>query len=124
MLIATGVDPTAVLSRALSTCALICCALVALSFTLFATDQLSHASKQQVNQLATGTASPSTTNATSTSHGQPRRFIDDAARTLTSPFRSLVGSTSRWSVELASTLLALLVYGAGLGFLARFSRVT
>jgi hypothetical protein len=87
-------------------------------------DQVSHASKQQVNQLATGTAGPSTTHGTSTSPGQPRRFIDGAARTLTSPFRSLVGSNSRWSVELASTLLALLVYGLGLGYLARYSRVT
>jgi hypothetical protein len=124
MLIVPGVDPSAVLSRALIWCALICCTLVALSFVLFALDQVSHASKQQVNQLATGTASPSTTHATSTSPGQPRRFIDDAARTLTSPFRSLVGSNSQWSMELASTLLALLVYGLGLGYLARYSRVT
>jgi hypothetical protein len=124
MLIAPGVDPRAVLSRALIWCALICCTLVALSFVLFALDQVSHASKQQVNQLANGTASSSTTHAASTSPGQPRRFIDDAARTLTSPFRSVVGSNSQWSVELASTLLALLVYGLGLGYLARYSRVT
>jgi hypothetical protein len=123
MLIRPAVDATGVLSRALTVAALICCTLVGLSFALFAVDQASHASNQQVSALATGTT-PSATSPAPTRHGQPRRFIDDAARTLTSPFRSLIGSSSQWSLEGISTLLALLVYGAGLGYLARYARMT
>ena len=123
MLIRPAVDAIGVLSRALTLAALICCTLVGLSFALFALDQFSHASKQQVNALATPSSSGSDGQAP-TSHGQPRRFIDDAARTLTSPFRSLIGTSSQWSLEGVSTLLALLVYGVGLGYLARYARIT
>lgn len=107
--------------RALTACALICCTLVALSFALFAVDQASTASNRQVTQLQTG--SPGSTAPQSSHHGQPRRFIDDSGRALTSPFRSLVGSQSQWSDEIAATLLAFLVYGAGLGYLARYARL-
>jgi hypothetical protein len=109
-------------SRALTTCALICCAFVGVSFALFAVDQASTATKQQVTQLDSG--SPKTDPAKPAKVGQPRRFIDGAARALTSPFRSLLRSNSQWSVEIASTLLALLVYGVGIGYLARYARVT
>lgn len=111
--------------RALVLCALISCTLVALSFALFVVDQASSASHQQVAQLATGSApSPASAAPPPAKPQQPRRFIDGAARTLTSPFRSLIGSSSRWTVEIFSTLLALLIYGFGLGYLARFSRVS
>jgi hypothetical protein len=123
MLIRPAVDATGVLSRALTVAALICCTLVGLSFALFAIDQASRASKQQVNALATQSSS-GTASQSPVSHGQPRRFIDDAARSLTSPFRSLIGSSSQWSLEGVSTALALLVYGVGLGYLARYARMT
>lgn len=110
--------------RALVLCALICCTLVTLSFALFAVDEASSASRQQVTQLATGnTTVPATPPAQPAKPAQPRRFIDGAARTLTSPFRSLLSSSSQWTTEIFSTLVALLVYGLGLGYLARFSRV-
>jgi predicted PurR-regulated permease PerM len=111
-----------VVYRALVLCALICCTLVSLSFALFAIDQASTATQQQVAQLSSGTTPPPA--AAPAKRGQPRRFIDGAARTLTSPFRSLLSSSSQWTVEIFSTLVALLVYGLGLGYLARYSRVT
>ena len=123
MLVSPGVDADCVLSRALTVAALICCTLVGLSFALFAVDQASHATKRQVSELATQ-STPNASSQAPTSHGQPRRFIDDAGRTLTSPFRSLIGSGSQWSLEGISTLLALVVYGLGLGYLARYARVT
>ena len=57
---------------------------------------------------------------------RPRRIrkhgFDGAAKLLTSPFDSVVHSNSQWVLRLVPTLFALLVYGAGLGYLARFSR--
>jgi hypothetical protein len=43
---------------------------------------------------------------------------------LTSPFRSIVQSDSQWVLHGVPTIFALLVYGVGLGYLARFSRGT
>ena len=53
--------------------------------------------------------------------GQPAKFIDGAAAELTSPFRSLIKTNSVWVLEIVPTLLALLVYGVGLGYLARWA---
>ncbi len=55
--------------------------------------------------------------------GQPKRFIDGAARALTSPFRSFLTTSSEWATEIAGTLLALILYGFGLGYLARWARM-
>ena len=122
MLIAMAVDARYVVTRALSVCALVCCTLVALSFALFVVDRASTASRQQTTVVDTGGGQPA--GSQPASHGQPRRFIDGAARALTSPFRSLINSHSQWTEEIAASLLALIVYGMGLGFLARYSRMT
>ena len=107
-------------------CSFVCCALVVASFALFAFGSASGASKTQVAELNSSTP-PGTRVAppvSSTAHvtNQPRRFIDGAAHALTSPFRSFIHSTSVWAVEIASTLLALVAYGLGLGYLARWAR--
>jgi hypothetical protein len=110
-----------VFHRVLILAATICCGLVLLSFGLFALDQVSGASKHQQAELAgSATTTPGAT--PSRPPAQPRRFIDGAARELTSPFRSILTTDSQWSSELFTTLIALLVYGVGLGYLARFSR--
>ena len=52
------------------------------------------------------------------------RKLDDVAETLTSPFAGVVsGSHSQWTIHAVETVLALLVYGLGLGFLVRLVRV-
>ena len=121
------------MNRLLGTASWICCALVALSFGLFALDQLAGASHSQVSQLVAGTPggataqSPSgdvtgsTPPATQHGPGQPRRFIDGAARALTSPFTGIVSSDSVWISRGVPTLIALAAYGLGLGYLARYS---
>jgi hypothetical protein len=53
---------------------------------------------------------------------RPREFIDQAASALTSPFHSIVQSDSQWVLHGIPTVLALLVYGVALGYLARYSR--
>ncbi|ERR1035437_4751789 len=121
MLVAPSADGRSVVHRALVTCAFVCCALVIVSFGLFARDQISGASKHQVAALTSGTPTSSGVVPLSTKHAQPRRFIDGAARTLTSPFRSLIQSSSQWVQEGFVTLCGLLVFGLGLGYLARYS---
>lgn len=118
MLERSTADAGVVISRGLIVCSTVCCGLVLASFGLFALSQASGASKHQVAALN------STTVAQASAHppGQPKRFIDGAARALTSPFRSFVHTRSEWAIEIAGTLFALLVYGLGLGYLARWAR--
>jgi hypothetical protein len=118
MLIPATADAWRVIARSLVICSYICCGLVVASFALFALGSASGASKAQVAELNSTAPAVVHTHAP----GQPRRFIDGAARTLTSPFRSFIHSTSVWGVEIATTVLALLVYGLGLGYLARWAR--
>jgi hypothetical protein len=123
MLIAATADNSRVIHRAILLLAFVCCTLVALSFMLFARDQLAGASQHQQNQIATGATTTTTgINGTTADHKQPRRFIDGAAKELTSPFRSVVHSSSVWVMEIAPMMLALALYGLGLGFLARYFR--
>ena len=107
---------------------------------LFAFSQANGASQDQVASLGSPTATPIGTPGTSSTPtpppsaaapaktapaqppGQPKRFIDDAASVLTAPFRSLVHSNSDWARRIGYTLLALIVYGFGLGYLARWAR--
>ena len=52
------------------------------------------------------------------------RVIDEAASALTSPFSGITaGSTSQWAIRGVGTLMALLVYGIGVGYLARMLRI-
>ena len=107
--------------RALVLASIVCCGLVAVSFTLFARDQLSGASKNQVAQLE-ATATLSGPPAPAHVKAQPRRFIDGAAHTLTAPFDGIIATDSEWVGHGAPTFFALLVYGVGLGYLARYTR--
>jgi hypothetical protein len=102
--------------------------IVIVSFGLFAVNQTSSASTHQQQALASpntteATGSPSQT--TSKSHEGPvRKTIDEASEWLTSPFDAITsGSHSEWGVRGVGLLLALLVYGFGIGFLARTLRV-
>jgi hypothetical protein len=123
MLTAPAADPARVIHRALVLVALACCGLVVASFVMFARDQIAGASKTQANAVALNpTVARATPPPPQKQEAQPGRFINAAARTLTSPFRSIVRSNSAWVERGIPTMLALLVYGVGLGFLARFSR--
>jgi hypothetical protein len=120
MLERAAADTELVVHRILVLIALSCSALVIASFGLFARDQIAGASQHQVSELA---SSPIVHPApTSTHHAQPRRFIDGAWTTLTSPFSSIVQSEDQWVVHGLPTVFALLVYGLGIGYLARFTR--
>jgi hypothetical protein len=112
-----------VITRVLVYLAVGCCALIIGSFGMFAMDQVSGASSQQVQQLASDAGAPSAQSAAVHREAQPRKFIDGAASTLTSPFSAVLSSSdSAWAQESFVTAVGLLVYGFGLGYLARFSR--
>jgi hypothetical protein len=122
MLETSAADTDPVIHRVLVLTSLVCCALVVASFALFARDQLAGASKHQQNEIATNVPTTPGVTPVSTHDAQPRRFIDGAAASLTSPFDSIVQSNSQWVHEGVPLAFALLVYGGGLGFLARYTR--
>jgi len=119
MLTVHAADGGRVIHRALVLVALICSGLVLVSFGLFARDQVAGAAKTQAKAVVSSAPLPKPVKK---QQGQPARFIDGAASKLTSPFQSIIQSTSAWVQHGVSTVLALLVYGVGIGFLARYSR--
>jgi hypothetical protein len=102
--------------------------IVIASFAVFAVDQTKGASDRQQQQLGGGSSAErpgghaSSGGARSHESGV-HKAIDDASSRLTSPFSSLAAGSSEWAVRGTNLLLALLVYGFGLGFLARTLRV-
>ncbi|MHB8694738.1 MAG: hypothetical protein ACYDHH_26180 [Solirubrobacteraceae bacterium] len=121
MVIASTVDKRLVVHKVLITVAWVCCGLVIASLTLFVRDQLKSGSNHQVQLIAAPGAAPAPV-APAHVPGQPRRFIDGAAHDLTSPFDSVVSSTSPWVNNLIPDAIALLIYGGGIGFAARYTR--
>jgi hypothetical protein len=97
------------------------CLIVAASFLVFAVEQTSSASTHQQEEL--GSTTPS--GAPAHKHeGAPHKALDEASDFLTSPFSAVVaGSTSQWAIRGVKTVLALLIYGFGLSYLARVIRV-
>jgi hypothetical protein len=116
-------DPLRVINRLLTYLSIACCTLVVVSFGLFARDQVAGASAHQQTELAAGLPATAAGGSSSnhTTH-QPRRFIDGAASALEAPFKSIVSTNSEWVEHIFPAVFALLVYGLGLGFAARFSR--
>ena len=123
MLIARAAETSRVISRLLRFVSLVCCALIVMSFAMFARDQMAGASEHQQTELVAGANTPSAPAAITHKHSQPRRFIDGAAKTLSSPFSAVVRSSNPWVDHGLPAIFALLVYGVGLGYLARFASV-
>ncbi len=120
MLVSAAADTRLVFHRAFVWAACVCSLLLLASFALFTRDQVSAGSKHQQGLLVA--AAPGAPAPAAHPKGQPRRFIDGAAATLTSPFHSIVASDSGWVNHGIPTIFALLVFGGGLGYLARYSR--
>jgi hypothetical protein len=107
----------------------IACVIVVVSFGLFAIDQAGNASAQQQNEVNESapasiaqTSKPKSTK--EKSEGGVREAIDEASSTITSPFAGAVtGVHNEWATRGVRMVLALLVYGFGLGYLARMLRV-
>jgi hypothetical protein len=118
-----------VLEGLLRTVAVVAGAIVLLSFALFAIDETRDASEQSAQAIAgleaTRASDPSAgqERARERAHSGTRELIDDADDVLVAPFASIVTSSeSSWVRRGIPTLLALVVYGFGLSFLARYAR--
>ena len=99
--------------------------LVLLGFAGFAADQAKDASvreKAAIDQITVPDPGPATERAREHRHSDVRELIDDANDVLLAPFSGIVDSDEVWTNRLVPTALALLVYGFGLGFLARYWR--
>jgi hypothetical protein len=111
----------------LRTAAFVASAIVLVSFGLFAIDETRDASNRSVAGIAgleaTRAADPTASEerARERAHSKPREVIDDADDILVTPFAPVTAdSSSSWARRGIPTLLALIVYGFGLAFLARF----
>jgi hypothetical protein len=120
----------AVLSGPLRAAGTLASAVVLVSFLLFAVDEARTASDQTAAEIegrrASRTADPSPAQERDRerAHGTVRETIDDVDDVLVAPFASLVpADANRWARRGVPMVLALLVYGFGLGFLARMVRL-
>jgi hypothetical protein len=113
------------LSRCLRTLAIAACLFMAVSFVLFGIDQAGGASDKAqslVNASGAQTVGPAVHHP-----GDPavRRAIDDVNHVLAAPFRPLVPDpSSAWGTHGIEILGGLLLYGLGLGALARAAALT
>jgi hypothetical protein len=107
--------------------AIVASVFVALGWGLFALDQARGASHASVAGIAGDPTtfpdpSPDQESARQKAHSTPREFIDDVNDVLLAPFAGLTNdSDSKWVRRSIPALIALLIYGFGGGFLARFA---
>jgi hypothetical protein len=118
------------LARVLKLASLALCLVVIASFALFVINRTSDASahqQQEVNGETTGGGGePSSAIAPDSGgrKGSARRTIDEISEAVTSPFSALTeGSSSEWVIHSVDLAVALLVYGFGLGYIARTIRI-
>jgi len=115
-----------VLERTVRIVAITLSLVVALGFILFALDDVDRASDSKVDEIASyqqADPTPAGERDREQRHGKLREAIDDANDILLKPFAGVSDSaSSRWVQRGVPALLGLLVYGFGLGFLARFTR--
>lgn len=109
---------------------IVLCLLVTVSFVLFVVHDTSVASAHQQDVLNSGVPPGQPLPASDTPATQPpsksslRATIDELAEGVTSPFSGLTSSwSSEWLKRGVLLALALLVYGFGLGYVARTIRV-
>ena len=109
--------------------AIVLSGIVILGFAFFATDELGRESQNQQNLIdreVTGSVvdpapiapTPDQENAREHANGTFREVVDDANDILLDPFTGIVDSTDRWVTHGLPALLALALYGLGLGMLA------
>jgi hypothetical protein len=116
----TGVSSS--LAKLMRLASWVICLIVIASFLIFVVEQTSSASTHQQEELI---EHPSSSSAPATKHeGTVHKKIDEASDFFTSPFAGVVsGSNSEWLIHGVKTVLALLIYGFALSYLARVIRV-
>ena len=112
--------------RTLRIVAIVLSAVVALGFILFVIEDADRASGRTVDEISSSQQvdpPPAGERVREQRHSKLREAVDDANDVLLKPFAGIAdSSSSRWVQRGVPALLGLLVYGFGLGFLARFTR--
>ena len=109
--------------------AILCSVVVLLGFAYFATDEMDRGSRTQQSkldrELEGDLTDPAPIAPTSTQeaarereNGKFREAVDDSNDILLGPFTNVVDSNDRWVSHGVPAVLALLLYGLGLGMLA------
>jgi hypothetical protein len=109
--------------------AIACSGLVLLGFAFFATDELDRGSQTQQAKLdkelrgslddpAPIAPAPDQEAARERRNSTFREVVDDSNDVLLGPFANLVNSDDRWVTHGVPAIVALLLYGLGLGTLA------
>jgi hypothetical protein len=113
-------SPLALLGKLLRTASIVLCLIAIASFGVFAVNQTSTASGRQQDELS---GKPKVTQTTGSSKHERgfRKTLDEVSEAATSPVDG-VGS-SEWGERGLRLAFALVVYGFGLGYLARVVRV-
>jgi hypothetical protein len=113
------------MSALLRLISVVCSLILLLSFAMFAADQARHGSKATVAKIAAGDDSqgPAVQQPAKpkSQHSGFRRAVDGADQKLVSPFNGVVGNTDGWSRHIALLILGFLVFGVGIGFVARYA---
>jgi hypothetical protein len=110
-----------ILAGLLRLASIVICLIVIASFAIFVANQTSSASAHQQEEVSGQVATQKTP---SKHESTVHKTIDEASNELTSPFSSISsGWSSQWAIRGVNLLLALIVYGFGLGFIARAVRV-
>lgn len=114
------------IERVLTSVAIVLSIVVALGFILFALEDVDRASDSKVGEIFRyQEAAPTAAGEREREkrHGDLREAIDDANDILLAPFAGISDTAgSRWVQRGVPALLGLLVYGFGLGYLARYAR--
>jgi hypothetical protein len=113
-------------STTLRIVAVVASLLVLAGFITFVNDEAGAASDQQtalIDGKESPDPSPQGEKEREADNSKAQEYIDDANDVLLKPFVSVVDSSdNKWVVRGVPALLALLVYGFGLGLLANYMR--
>lgn len=99
------------------------CLIAVAWFVTFAVHQSSTAAAHQASEIY-ATPPSQTQPASQGQESGLKKMVNSAFKTLSSPFSGVLsGASSQWEIHIVETLIALLIYGLGLGFLARMLRM-
>jgi hypothetical protein len=111
-------------SRVLRLASLAACAIAVLYFLAFTLDQTDSASSHQQAELSEAPPPGGDSTQPAKSQSGLHEALDETFGKLASPFSGVVSDTSSaWTLHIVDTLLVLLVYGFGLGFLSRLLKL-
>ena len=104
--------------------AILASACLLIGFSVFALEQAGEGSRTQLEKLEQQLGKPELTSrqerVRERRHGFVREGIDDVNDVLLRPFTGIIESKNPWAIRLVPTILALLIFGVGLGILANY----